>query len=456
MIFQYTVLFCTFIGALVFAAVFKNRQRNFLMPFCIAYIFALQNTIGAIGGILHFLGTSFNFVIVMMLCNGFPRRDCQNNPSWNAWIVFYFYLTVIVFTGYFPGWGFCEYAQTFMNRFCAGFFLAMWIMRTEGSLKRVYVAVLVAALISIAYYAVHGGFDMAQIAETGRAGFEEDYDIDSPKANVNHIALGMSCFLPFLLDMFMRSGRTGGAKFFKIVSGAAFVFVALIIIRTGSRNGALALIPCAWYFVKGGRGTSKKIGQLCLGAVALIMLFVGIRLTMGGAEIRAFDFSQKTDSYDSVLDSVSTGRIGFYQSLYDQMTPVERIIGKGFTMTDSLVRFDKLEKRFVKIDRPRSFNAHSMYVSIFVRSGVIGCLLFLVFVIVSFKQSKKLGERGKLGMLFMGVWLATGVGEAWGMIGGATALLAGIAIGFFSNQRAMNSEFGEIPYWNRNEVYRMS
>ena len=128
-----------------------------------------------------------------------------------------------------------------------------------------------------------------------------------------------------------------------------------------------------------------------------------------------------------------------YLNNIEQMTFIEILFGKGGVNSlyshkgDRIVRF-------------RGVNAHSIYVTIFYRSGILGVMLFVVFLFVFWAQAKRLGYRGHMAKFLLLVWLLTGVGESWGMNGGATAVLAGFAIGLLSRRPATNSEFGELPF----------
>ena len=43
-------------------------------------------------------------------------------------------------------------------------------------------------------------------------------------------------------------------------------------------------------------------------------------------------------------------------------------------------------------------------------------------------------------MMFLGVWAVSGVGEAWGMTGGAIAMLAGFGMGLCTDSPTRNTE----------------
>ena len=135
-----------------------------------------------------------------------------------------------------------------------------------------------------------------------------------------------------------------------------------------------------------------------------------------------------------------------YQMNLATMSATEKLFGKGGM--NSLYT-----SRGERITRFRGANAHSIYMTIFYRTGFMGIMLFAIFVFVFFAQAKRMGFRGNMAKFFMLCFLLTGVGESWGMNGGATAILAGFAMGLLSRRPATNSEFHEMPmqygYWNR-------
>lgn len=135
--FDWIVLGSTFFGSLILSRVLTNRQRNWVVPICVAYTFGLVATVGSVGGFLHFIFTVWNFVIVMILTNGLKSVDGKDNPAWRAFLFFYGYMCLIVFTGYFPVEGIRDYLQSFLNTFASGYCLAIWMCGGEGRYGKV-------------------------------------------------------------------------------------------------------------------------------------------------------------------------------------------------------------------------------------------------------------------------------------------------------------------------------
>lgn len=441
MLFDWIVITTTILGSLFLSRLFSEKQKKWLIPICVCYSYGLMASAGSIDGFAHFLFTTLNFVIVMVLCNGFPRDGWKRNPTWSAFLVFWFYMFAVVFTGYFPIEGACRYINEIVTSFCSGYFLALWMCKGEGNYKRVLIFVLLAAWFVIAYSVKHGGLNSELLDGAGRAALDVDTLVEGVRQNVNHTALELSCFFPFLLIMIFRPSRTTIDFFLRLLSACAMILMTVMLIRTGARNGALIFLPCSWYFLFSSKRKGRMVGRLVIGCIILLCIIIGISFAMRRADsLRAFDYSSNFGAYDTRGDAVTSGRVSMYLNNYEKMTTIEKIFGKGFTMSKDLWSFNKRTGLYERARRPGSGNAHSMYVTVFYRSGFVGLGLFLIFLIKAIRHGLQHGDRGRDGILFLGVWMMTGVGESWGMLGGHTAILAGIAMGLLTNNLVTNPE----------------
>lgn len=438
--FQVVIVVAMILGSLAIASLTRERQKEKTIPFSLGYRLAVVATIGTVAGFFHFAFTAFGFVIVMIGCNGFPRQDLKRNPAATAFLVFYLYMIVVACFGLYPVAGICDYMISLMT-YASGYFTASWACRTEGGLRKVLGAALVASFVIVGYALIHGGFAADVVHDGARGVLAVDLiDEEGGGGNPNYTALTLDCTLPFLLILLLMPARTAKENLYRMLSAATFIAISLLLVRTGSRNGCLSLLPCAWYFVYSTRHHSVRMRRIALGLVVLAIGTMGVFFTMRQAtEIRAFHISTESRGFDSAMDALTTGRWGFYQACLDKMSPMEKIFGKGFSLDVQDYRFNRLTGVFEKVDRPRSQNYHSMYVTIFIRSGAVGSLLFLIFLIKVIAQAMKCGDRGRMAILLLGGWMLPGVGEAWG-IGQALAILAGFATGLVSLRPALNSE----------------
>lgn len=444
MLFQWIVLIATCLGSIFLKSILNRRTRVFLMPWCIAYTLAVIATVGSIGGFLHFFFMVLNYVIIMVLCNGFSSEETRFNPAWKSFLLFYAYMFGAVFFGLYPLQGACSYLMALVSTFYVGFSLATWVCRQEGALDRLTFTVTIAGLVVCFYSIIHGGLSVSALDANGRGGLDINTFEEGVKQNVNYLALTLDMLLPFLTLAVVHQCNTKKTMLRLIMAVAALVVVTLMLIRTGARNGALGLFPCIWYFISSKNKRFSK-GQKILGGIVIaLILATGVSITMkGSGHLRAFSFFSN-DTFQSQFqdkaDYLTSGRISMYRNLYDLMSPVQRIFGAGYSVVNSDWVFDKELGMEVRQTRISAGNAHSMYVQVFMRSGWLGVALFLVFILKTFVQGRRLGERGKIGLMFFGVWLMTGVGEAWGMAGGSISILAGFGVGMLTLGRVNNSE----------------
>ena len=436
----------TWTGSIVIANIINDRQRMFFIPAFFAYHFAMMATIGGVSGMFHFVFMVLSFMALMVMCNGFPKRDVKKNPVVSPYITFFIYMFCVGIFGYHVTIGLCDYIKELMVYGC-GFFMASWACRTEGALRRLLIAILVGAYFVIAYTAMHGGLSSEAVSEGGRAVLAEDWlERGMNRQNANGTALRLDCFLPLLLILFLMPVRKERDKFVRIATGVALVLFALMLIRTGSRGGGLALLPCAWYFLYSTRNSYLRQRRIALAVVILGALSVVVFFTMKNADqLRVFNFSSKMYDmyYDTAMDSVTSGRWKHYEKLVDKMTPMQKVFGAGFSLEKQDWRLDKETGELIQIARPIAQNYHSMFITVFIRTGFIGSFLFIAFLVKLFRQALRCGDRGRMALLLMGCWLLPGLGESWPM-GGGLAILGGFAMGLVSNRPATNSELQSL------------
>lgn len=438
--FPQVVLISTVIGSLIFSKVLSQRVRDFLVPWTLAYYVLVVTVIGSVGesGLFHFVFTVFNFVPVMIVCNGLKSSESRNNPAWKAFLVFYAYMCLVGFTGLFPIGGVTEYLQVLLNTFCMGFFAARWICRTDSGLRKFLFPLLLVGFVFSGYFAIHHGALTSELDQANRIDVLVE-DVEGDRIlNQNGIALHLCVILPFVVLGVVYLGRR--YKVAKIASIACLLVLGLLLVRTGSRNGALALLPTAWYFLHFSANRRELFKRVAVLSVLGLAFVVGVIMTNRGvAFLRAFDFKDREASYyyGSSIDAISTGRWSMYMQNIDRMNPLQKIFGAGCALSQYTAHGEK-------IDRYRGGNAHSIYMTIFYRTGFVGLILFAIFVITFFRQAKRVGVRGNVAKFLFLMWLLTGVGESWGIIGGALGILAGMGVGLISLIPARNPEFGEM------------
>lgn len=424
----------TILGSLALARLL-GKTKEIAIPLALSYMMFIyvvgQTTFGSV----HFVTMVLKFIAVAVMCNGLPIKDFGRNPAWKSFMIFCVYMYVVAFFGYYVGEASYRYLNAWLFSFASGYFVVMWATKKDGRWRRLLIGVLVAASLVTFYYLRHGGLSAANVAASGRATMDidsfgtlsEDYSV-----NENFMALCIASFLPFLLIIFLRARSYFIPKYLAIVAFVVFVCLSLMLIRTGSRNGALALIVCGWFVMTSSHGIVGKIRNIVLGAICVAGLIYGAAVTMENTDtLRAFQYTATGQSGRDRLDEISSGRIGMYIDWYDQMSPLQVCFGSGYT----ILRTARTRSDFDAKGRIGMANYHSLFMGVFYHTGIVGSILFVIFVVRSLILCRRLGERGRMALLFIGTWLITGVGETAGLNGALIGVLGGIGMGLLTQQK---------------------
>lgn len=439
------VVVATLLGCFLVRSMFSKQVLDRIIPWMFAYTFLVICVVGTVetkSGVFHFFITALNFIPVLIICSRYRLQDVRRNPTWATFVLFYAYMVVIAFTGYYPIDGPAYFVQIFLTSFLTGHCVARWCCQTEGALRKLLMPLLLVSVVCVAYYVFNMGALSAQtLDDLGRIELGE---VDSETANVfnpNQLALIFCSILPFVLLSFKWTGRWAIVQ--KLVALACTLLLGLVLVRTGSRNGALGLLPSAWYFIHLSKSGKINGRYLVLGIAIGFIFLLGVFMTNKGVEkIRFFDFQgSQQEFYGDTLNRMSTGRWEMYHNSIAKMTSRQKCFGAGAALSQ-YSHMGELVTRF------RGGNAHSIYVTVFLRTGFIGTLLFLIVIVQFFVNVRRIGRvRGQIAMMLFSIWLMTGVGESSGMLGGLTAILAGMGMGLVSLKPAINSEFGECAFW---------
>lgn len=380
---------------------------------------------------MHAILGILNYVLYAILCDGFGIGRRNQNPSWIAVITLWMYMIISAFWGKYCVDGFIYWLNIFLTTFCSGYFMSLWLLRTPGGLRRLSLPMVLLSFVTVVLYARHGG--MAQVeAGVNRAAFDMETMAEDVVFNLNAVAIYMILLLVFMEIIYMRTPLSKKENMLKYAALCVAVPLTLIMIRAGSRAGALCLVPLSLYFLFSTGNGKKQVRRIVLFAVGFIIVAVGTKFMMRGADyLRAF--SMRNDSgdaqYATAADQMTTGRTTMWMNHLSEMTAMQLIGGHGLIKRDEITH------------RVAAGNAHSMYMTIMYNSGLIGVLLLLVAVFTAFKESRRTGDRGRMALMFISIWLIHGIGESWGMTGGGTAILGGIGFGLLSRCQIRNFEF---------------
>lgn len=417
------------------------------MPWALAIIILNVSCSQFYPGFVHAVFALSNYSAWIICCDGFNVGLRNRNRVWTAFLLFWGYLELSSVMGYYPFQGMASLLNALITSFCAGYYLSLWACRTEGSLRRINFAVACASMIIGYLYMKHGAFMSMEVAGVSRMNFDSNTLDQDVKSNVNYTALCMCTVLPFLLVSVMTMAHTRFEKIVRTISAIGLIMCTMVLFRTGSRSGGLSLLPLAWYFFFSTKDKLKKRNRRAMFITVGILSVCAVAWTMRGAsEIRLFKiFSNTNAEYKLTANEITSGRLDWWIGEYKAMSPAQVLLGSGFKDT-------ALNERA----RVGLANYHSMYVFVFMQSGLLGLILFFTAIMMGFRVAGRKGDRGRMAMMFLGVWAVTGLGEAWGMIGGAIAVLAGFGMGLCTDMKVRNSElmnnnerqrFSHLPYW---------
>ena len=381
--------------SLLFKFLVRGRVRDSITPWCIALILFEPNAINFVAGALH-----FQLIVVYWLCMAFVLDGCSlrlgtRNPQLLMWTLFWGYLTLTSFWSDEPFMGVMWYVNVYLELFLIGYFGGIWLLRTPDAWRKLRVPMLVCALLTILVYR-HFGFG-GELDHNSRAVLDMTKLDEDMGNNVNDIGLAIVPILVVLEIIFVEVKRRGVREI--IMKGfvlVAMLGTALYLIRTGSRNACLAILPCGWFLLFGG-GKRGGVRIVMVGVISM-MAFAAVGFFMKGADsIRAFKFFEKGEKFD--IEKVSSGRIEGYRAFLYPMHGMDWVVGKG----PCVINIPGMPKRV--------HGCLSVYVTLLYNVGVFGLFLLLLVFLSVYIRGWKTGPKGQLVILLFSVWAITGIAE---------------------------------------------
>lgn len=428
MFYHCTVVLILLVGGVVFAQMFRGRVRDTWTPIVFSLIIFTQACRISTHNVLFTYFTLFmSSVGSAFLVNGYNSKDMRRNFVLNLFLLFWGYMLLSMFWGECKMSGLFLYLHVLVGPIAVGYFTGMWAIKDERRWQRLCLYILIVVLLVCVVYAWKGifsgsveGKDYAQ----AQAGFSGDMAMgEEGGTNVNQIGLAVAGLLsiPFVA-IFMRFDAIkflANKKWLVNCLGAGLVLtLALIIVRLGSRNCSLAFIPLIWYglFARIGGGRIKK--WMLVGCVVLALLFLVGRNMGKNTELRMFKYTNDTTTIFD--DSFGGNRLGFFRDrLYG--LPTSRYYWGNGALIDSM--------------RGVVGNGHSVYFQVFFQSGFVGLGLMLIFYVSIACQAFSANRMKCIGVLMVGIWVVTGVGEAQNiLLGGVSKYFMGMGIAFFTTQ----------------------
>ena len=424
----------------VWGMVVNDKWRRVFMPWCLAVLLMNLSCGAFYVGPLRVVYALSNYSIFVILCDGFGFGKRGHNPVWKLFMVFWAYMFLACFWGYYAIEGVFLWIKVLFTSFCCGYYFSRWAIQSEGAMRRTSLAFAVTGAITLFLYWRHGGIAVMDESMGGRAALDAETLAEGVKSNANYTAGALSNLMMFLLFAIIRPVRSREDVWLKWISAAELAIAGIMMIRCGSRGAVIGLLPALWFVVSSGKGRLKRKVRIGVLVAAGIVLSIGVYFVKGNVgELRAFRiYSDDTSSYyDSSMDRLTTGRSSMWKWHLSMMTPIDYMIGQGFTK-ESMVASERTERLRLTIG-----NAHSMYMTVFYHAGTIGVFIFLFYILGCLRRGMKMGLRGRVALVFFGAWMLMGIGESAGMTGTFMGVIGGIGCGLLTQGPAANSEFGE-------------
>lgn len=420
--------------ALVCGMIIRPATRNKWTPAMFAYmlwwylggnIFAgmMSVTIYRILWLLQFVPMSF-------LLSGFRIWQWRTNGAATAFLVFFFWFFISAFWGEGSVGEIVRLHFKILRMVVVGVAVGSWAISTQNGFVRLIKAVTIAAFVTALFYVRYGNWSAATMAHAqGRMVFDTSAMVGDEEQirgvfNVNRFALLGTAMLPFPFFFMLESWRIKNENRLKWMAVVSVLVLTMVVLKTGSRNGGLGLLPLAWYFVfakttlKGPKKIAIMIG------LSIVMLGLGVKL-MQGSELRVFKFKEDVGAFEEV----GTGRGRFIVNWYERMSGQQHVVGMGVPWGERLENGSR-----------SPMNCHSMYLNIFVQSGYVGLALLCLFWMYSTIRLLRRHDRlGHIAILLVAVWFLTGSGEAANISpsAGYSKFGLGVALAFCSKKRFM-------------------
>ena len=370
-------------------------------------------------GLPTFSGNILQIVCAGICLSCWDGRVLGRNGVLKAFVFFWAYVIFSMFLGE-RRWTTALYClDVAVEYILPSVAVASWVLMRPNEWKRLicYLTVTI-FLISLLFIRTSGSVS-ASSGMGERTGIDSE-SLGGEELNVNLFGLMIVSILPWCLIGVLEQMKTRWAMVLRALQGTSILILTALLVRTGSRNSALVLLPMGAYLLFA-KSSLKKIHKI--GIVVLVFMFVllGLFVLSGEGKLEDMRIFNYKGGYKS---DVTTGRADFFAEYISWLhrTPVNVILGGGAL----LPRKDTLWMYFT------FGNGHSIYPQIYAQSGVVGIVLLVVFMIASGCGGLRLQKRGHLALMMIAIWFVTGVGESANItqIGSGGKTLLGFGIGF--------------------------
>lgn len=217
--------------------------------------------------------------------------------------------------------------------------------------------------------------------------------------------------LPFIASSLLSTFIIPNKLAFKMISLSSFISNFYLLVMTGSRNAFLAAITCVIVLLSF-NNNRLNFKNILLPVVLIATVYAIVNYSSELTDIRTLQI------LDTSGGLILTGRDIIWNYFLNKMDFANYIFGSGGA---------------IDIYTNQWSNMHSMYVQIFYESGIIGSILFLLFVGKFLFRFLEIGKSGLIALCFFAMALASGVGESYPIRGFSIInFIWGMSVGLLS------------------------
>ena len=394
--------------SMLFHIFIPKRIKDHAIPLAFALIIVEQNIMPFFGGGGHFLLVAVYWVAMIIVLDGMKIREFSSNKVFASFCVFWGYY---IFTGFLSNdkyYAVTYLVNTLIELLMVGYFAGIWVMRTPGGLSRLIKYTMFLSFIVFGVYAKFGF--TGELDASGRAMLSEHIVEEGLGQNVNDIGLALVPIMALSYIAVFETRRIKISLKTTIISLVVLLISMYFIMRTGSRNSALAFLPCGIYMMSKLR-EKDSINQAKKWIVAILLLLavtvVVYKFMQSAGSLRFITYSGETSNMvNANLDDVSSGRLTIFANYMRDMNAIDYIIGKGPFVIKQWTGNKTVG------------GAMSVYMTLVRDVGLLGLFLLFIHFCVVIGWSRRNGALGKIVLLIFMCWAITGVAEQIGIVRG--------------------------------------
>ena len=382
-----------------------QKTKLFIVPVILFYLplsfilLGLLTYSGKASNFLSYLLAIIDCIAIVILISLIKIQDNLNNVD-KSFLYFWLYFTLISFI-FGDSWISVIYKLVTLIIFISGLNCGKFIVQNRLEQKAFNYLSLSGLLCAYLYWKI-----LLPDIKTGlffRFGFE-----GNELFNPNVAAL---LCLPFIASGLLSTFIIPNKISFKVVSFCSLIANFYLLFMTGSRNAFFALVTCVVVLISF-RNIRESLKFIIFTALLTAIFIAIINYLSTFMDSRIMQLFNITGGIEL------SGRDAIWNYYIDKMDFVNYFSGSGGA---------------IEFYTGQWSNMHSMYVQIFYESGIIGSILFLMFVSKFIFRSFEIGKSAIIAISIFAMVLASGAGESYPLRGfSIITFMWGMSVGLLS------------------------